>query len=132
VTWARAALALVVAAAVGLALVSGASNADPRTPEALPGLPPPFLGTALAGSGEMTAAVDSYGDVVDLRPSPAGPALIANPSDRQAAGTVGAATGIVPRIGLDGPPALSAGDERGADPAAIRAREGAGHDRRGG
>ncbi|HJZ35106.1 MAG TPA: hypothetical protein VJ204_02445 [Solirubrobacterales bacterium] len=47
----------------------------------------------------MTAAVDAYGDVVDLRaPGPAGAALIDNPSARQAAGTVPAATGIVPRV----------------------------------
>jgi hypothetical protein len=107
VTWTRAGLALVVAAAVGLALVSGGSSADPRTPAALPGLPPPFLGTALAGSGGMTAAVDAYGDVVDLRPSPAGQALIDNPSDRQAAGSVAADTGIVPRLSLGGGPALA-------------------------
>jgi hypothetical protein len=97
---------LVVAAAVGVALVSGGSSADPETPKALPGLPPPFLGTALAGSGAITAAVDAYGDVVDLRLSPAGPALIDNPSDRQAAGTVPADTGIVPRLSIDGGLAL--------------------------
>jgi hypothetical protein len=108
--WIRPTLALLVAAAVGLALVSGGSKADPRTPPALPGLPPPFLGTALAGSGGMTAAVDAYGDVVDLRPSPAGPALIDNPSDRQAAGTVAADTGIVPRVSVDGGPALAPWD----------------------
>ena len=94
----RAALILLAAAAVGLALVSGGSGADPRTPPGLPGLPPPFLGTTVSGDGELTAAVDAYGDVVDLRPSPAGRALIENPSDRQAAGTVAADTGIVPRL----------------------------------
>lgn len=97
--WARATLALIVAGAVGLALVSGGSVADPRTPAALPGLPPPFLGTAVAGSGGLTAAIDAYGDVVDLRtPGPAGRALIDNPADRQAAGSVPANTGLVPRI----------------------------------
>ncbi len=41
-------------------------------------------------------AIDAYGDVVDLRaPGPAGRALISNPSDRQAAGTVPPDTGIV-------------------------------------
>ena len=51
-------------------------------------MPPPFLGTAVVGSGGLTAAVDAYGDVVDLRaPGPAGRALIDNPADRQAAGT---------------------------------------------
>jgi hypothetical protein len=93
--------------AVALVVVSGGSDADPRTPVGLPGLPPPFLGTAVAGDGGLTAAVDSYGDVVDLRaPGPAGRALIDNPSDRQAAGTVPAATGIVPRVSVDGGPAL--------------------------
>jgi len=79
-------------------LVSGGSDSGPRTPPALPGLPAPFLGTAVSGDGELTAAVDAYGDVVDLRPGPAGAALIDNPSDRQAAGTVAAGTGIVPRV----------------------------------
>jgi hypothetical protein len=99
VAWTRAALALVAAGVVGLALVSGGSVADPRTPPALPGLPPPFLGTAVAGSGGLTAAIDAYGDVVDLRaPGPAGRGLIDNPTDRQAAGSVPADTGIVPRV----------------------------------
>ncbi len=45
------------------------------------GCPPPFLGTAVAGGGGLTAAIDAYGDVVDLRaPSPAGRALIDNPA----------------------------------------------------
>jgi hypothetical protein len=99
-------VALLAVAAVALVLVSGGSDADPRTPAALAGQPPPFLGTAVAGSGELTAAVDAYGDVVDLRPSPAGPALIDNPSARQAAGTVPADTGIVPRVSVDGGAAL--------------------------
>jgi len=101
----RAALGFPLAAAVGLVLVSGGSGADPRTPAALPGMPPPFLGTALSGNGRLTAAVDAYGDVVDLRPSPAGAALIDNPSDRQAAGTVAPDTGIVPRVRVAGGPA---------------------------
>jgi glucoamylase len=102
---ARAALLMVAAAAVALILVSGGSDADPRTPPALPGLPPPFLGTAVSGDGGLTAAVDAYGDVVDLRAGPAGPALIDNPAARQAAGTVPADTGIVPRVRVgDGPP----------------------------
>jgi glucoamylase len=103
---ARAALLCAAAVAVGVLLVSGGSDADPRTPPALPGLPPPFLGTALSGSGELTAAVDAYGDVVDLRaPGPAGAALVDNPADRQAAGTVPADTGIVPRVRIgDGEP----------------------------
>ncbi len=104
--WTRAALALVVAGAVGIALLSGGSSADPRTPAALPGMPPPFLGTAVVGSGGLTAALDAYGDVVDLRaPGPAGRGLIDNPADRQAAGTVAADTGIVPRVSVGGGPA---------------------------
>ncbi|MDX6604473.1 MAG: hypothetical protein QOF23_982 [Solirubrobacterales bacterium] len=107
VAWARAGLALLVAGAVGLVLVSGGSSADPRTPSGLSGLAPPFLGTAVVGDGGLTAALDTYGDVVDLRaPGPAGRALIDNPADRQAAGTVPENTGIVPRVRIDGGPAL--------------------------
>jgi hypothetical protein len=98
VRFARAALLCAVAVAAGVLLVSGGSGSDPRTPPALPGLPPPFLGTTVSGDGGLTAAVDAYGDVVDLRPGPAGAALIDNPSDRQAAGTVAEDTGIVPRL----------------------------------
>jgi hypothetical protein len=86
-----------------LLLVSGIEQADPRTPAALPGKAPPFLGTAVVGDGGLTAAIDAYGDVVDLRvPGPAGRALIDNPADRQAAGSVPAATGIVPWVSLQG------------------------------
>jgi hypothetical protein len=93
--------------AVGVVLVSGGSEAGPQTPAALPGLPAPFLGTAVSGDGGLTAAVDAYGDVVDLRaPGPAGTALIDNPSDRQAAGTVPSDTGLVPRVRIGGGPAL--------------------------
>src|ERR1700761_2724821 len=99
----RAAVACAVVVAVGVVLVSGGADGDPRTPPALPGLPPPFLGTAVAGEGGLTAAVDAYGDVVDLRaPGPASAALIDNPSARQAAGTVSEDTGIVPRVSIDG------------------------------
>ncbi len=102
---ARLALLCAAAVAVGIVLVSGGEDGGPRTPPALPGLPPPFLGTAVAGDGGLTAAVDAYGDVVDLRPGPAGAALIDNPADRQAAGTVPEATGIVPRVAVgDGKP----------------------------
>jgi glucoamylase len=99
---ARLALLCAAVIAVGIVLVSGGEDGGPRTPAALPGLPPPFLGTAVAGDGGLTAAVDAYGDVVDLRPGPAGPALIDNPADRQAAGTVAEDTGIVPRVSIDG------------------------------
>lgn len=103
---ARAGLALLAAAAVGFVLVSGGESADPRTPAALPGLPSPFLGTAVVGNGGMTAAIDAYGNVVDLRVAPAGPALIDNPYDRQLAGSVASDTGIVPRVSIGGGPAL--------------------------
>jgi hypothetical protein len=100
---ATAALICVALVAAGAVLVSGGSDSDPRTPAALPGLPPPFLGTAVTGDGGTAAAVDAYGDVVDLRaPGPAGAALIDNPSARQAAGTVPADTGIVPRLRIGG------------------------------
>ena len=101
--WTRAALALLVAGAAAVALVSGGSAADPRTPPALPDLAQPFLGTAALGSGGLAAAVDAYGNVVDLRaPGPAGRALIENPAARQATGTVAADTGIVPRVRVGG------------------------------
>jgi glucoamylase len=78
-----------------LLLLSGEDRADPRTPPALPGLPPPFLGVAVLGDGGLAAAVDAYGNVVDLRaPGPAGRALIENPAERQASGTVAEDTGI--------------------------------------
>jgi hypothetical protein len=64
-------------------------------------MPPPFFGTAVVGDGGMTAAIDSYGDVVDLRARPGGRPLIDNPSDRQAAGSVPRDTGIVPRVAVD-------------------------------
>lgn len=87
-------MGLVAVVAAGALLVSGGHEADPRTPDGLPGMPPPFLGVAVLGDGGLTAAVDAYGNVVDLRDGPAGRALIANPSDRQAAGTVEPDTGI--------------------------------------
>jgi hypothetical protein len=97
------ALAALVAA---LLLVSGEERSDPRTPAALPGMPAAFLGVAVLGEGELTAAVDAYGNVVDLRPQPAGPALIENPADRQAAGTVAADTGIQPWVRIGQGPEL--------------------------
>lgn len=101
--WARAALGLVAVVAAGALVISGGSEADPQTPRGLPGMPPPFLGTAVVGDGGLTAAIDSYGDVVDLRaPGPAGRALIDNSAERQAAGTVPAETGIVPWVSVGG------------------------------
>lgn len=97
--WARAATVAGAAGLAALALLSGGTRADSRTPAALPGLPPPFLGTAVVGSGGRTEAVDAYGDVVGLwAPGPAGRSLIHNPADRQAAGSVPADTGIVARM----------------------------------
>jgi hypothetical protein len=61
-------------------------------------MPPPFQTVAVLGDGGLTAGIDAYGDVVDLRPGPAGPALIDNAYERQRAGTVPAATGIVPLV----------------------------------
>ncbi|HEU5252342.1 MAG TPA: hypothetical protein VFU16_03320 [Solirubrobacterales bacterium] len=91
----RAVLGFVAVAVAAALLLSGGSGTDPETPPALPGLPPPFLGVAVLGDGELTAAVDAYGNVVDLRaPGPAGRNLIENPSGRQAAGTVPPDTGI--------------------------------------
>lgn len=87
-------------AGAGVLAVSGGSGADPRTPPSLPGMPAPFLGTTVIGDGGLTGAIDAYGDVVDLRARPAGRALIDNPADRQAAGTVPADTGIVPRVAI--------------------------------
>lgn len=96
-------MAVGAALAVGAAVLSGGSAADPRTPPALPGLPPPFLGVAVVGSGGRAAAVDAYGNVVDLRaPGPADRALIYIPAKRQVAGTVPAGTGIVARMSVDG------------------------------
>jgi hypothetical protein len=70
-------------------------------------LPSPFLTTAVVGDGGLTAGIDAYGDIVDLRaPGPAGQALIENPQERQAAGTVPADTGIVPRVSVGGGPLL--------------------------
>jgi hypothetical protein len=53
------------------------------------------------GDGGLLAAVDAYGNLVDLRvPGPAGEAQIANSFARQAAGTVPADTGMVPAVGV--------------------------------
>jgi hypothetical protein len=101
---ARAALALAAAAAAAALAVSGGSSSDARTPAALPGLPPPFLTAAVLGGGALSAGLDAYGDIVDLRTGPAGRALIENPLSRQQAGTVPAATGIVPRVSVAGGP----------------------------
>lgn len=101
--WARTALALGAVVAAAALLLSGGSGADPETPAGLPGMPPPFLGVAVLGDGGLTAAVDAYGDVVDLRaPGPAGRALIDNPAGRQVAGTVPTDTGIQPWVRVGG------------------------------
>jgi hypothetical protein len=95
---ARAASIVCAALLVAALALSGGSRADPRTPPAIPGLPAPFLGTGLVGNGAMVGAVDSYGDVVDIRHlGPPGRALIAIPSGLQLAGTVPSDSGIVAR-----------------------------------
>ncbi|HEY7255154.1 MAG TPA: glycoside hydrolase family 15 protein [Solirubrobacterales bacterium] len=92
---ATAACAALLAAALAL---SGGSRADPTTPPAIAGLPAPFLGTALIGGGRMVGAVDSYGDVVDVRHlGPPGRAIVQIPSELQSAGTVPPDSGIVAR-----------------------------------
>lgn len=99
----RAAAAVGLAVAVGAIALSGSEGADPRTPAGLPGLPTPFLGVAVVGSGGRTAAVDAYGNLVDLRaPGPAGPALIAVSSERQAAGSVDPGEATVARVQVGG------------------------------
>lgn len=96
-------LGIGAALAAALVGVSGRSGADPRTPEGLPGLPPPFFGTALIGSGGRTVVVDAYGNVVDLRaPGPASPALFEVSPERQAAGTVPQKAGTVARALVGG------------------------------
>jgi hypothetical protein len=88
-------IVVAVVAALAAASLSGVVGADPRTPPAAPGQPAPFLGTAVIGEGGVTAAIDAYGDVVDLRwPGPAGQAEIRNPSSRQRVGSVPADTGV--------------------------------------
>jgi Glycosyl hydrolases family 15 len=106
-SWARAVPGLAAILAAGALLLSGGSGADPETPEGLPGLPPPFLGVAVLGDGGLTAAVDAYGNVVDLRgPGPAGRALIENSAERQAAGTVPTNTGVQVWVRFGDRPAL--------------------------
>jgi hypothetical protein len=87
-------MALAGMIAAGLVLLSGRTGSDPETPAGLPGMPPPFIGVTVLGDGGLTAAVDAYGNVVDLRSGPAGRALIENPAARQAAGMVEGDTGI--------------------------------------
>jgi hypothetical protein len=97
----RAVAVVAVAVVAGAIAISGGSAADPRTPTGLPGLPAPFLGTAVIGSGGRAAAIDAYGDIVDLRaPGPAGRALVAVSADRQAAGTVPPDTAVIARARL--------------------------------
>ena len=102
---ARGAIGALALVAVALLAFSGGSSENPRTPAALPGLPPPFLTAAVLGGGGLTAGVDAYGNIVDLRaPGPVGSALIDNTYERQQAGTVPAATGIVALASTPGGP----------------------------
>ena len=108
--WMRSTHAAAVACAALLLAalaVSGGSRADPATPPAIPGMPAPFLGTAVIGDGATVGAVDSYGDLVDLRRlGPPGRALVQIPSELQVAGTVPASSGVVARadVGRGSPP----------------------------
>lgn len=98
--WSRAGIAL-GAIVVGLAALSGGHRDDARTPTGLPGLPPPLFGVAVVGRGGGAAAVDAYGDIVDLRvPGPAERPLVAVSAKRQAAGTVPVGSAIVARATL--------------------------------
>ena len=90
--------ALAVAAA--LLALSGGEAGGPRTPAGIPGLPEPLLGVAVLGSGAATAAVDAYGNVVDLRPGPASPARLAVDHRRQRAGTAEPAEALPARVDL--------------------------------
>ena len=64
-------------------------------------MPTPFLGTALIGDGRTVGAVDSYGNVVDVRPLGPGRPLVQIPAELQVAGTVPAGSAIVARAHLD-------------------------------
>ena len=94
---------MAAAVAVAIAALSGGSGSDPRTPRGLPGIPAPLFGTAVIGSGGVTGAVDSYGNVVDLRrPGPAGPALLAIKPQAQEAGTADQSEARLARVAVEG------------------------------
>ena len=99
---AGAALAVAVVVVAGGFALSGGSRADPRTPQGLPGLPEPLLGTAVVGDGGRTVAVDSFGDLVEVTGGPAGRALLDVSAARQAAGSVSPDTAVVARADLGG------------------------------
>lgn len=80
--------------------LSGSERDDPRTPAALPGMPPPFLGQVVVGSGGPLVEIDAYGSISQIRaPGPAGRGLVDNTHRRQRAGSVARDTGIVVRAG---------------------------------
>jgi hypothetical protein len=91
-------LALIVLAAVAAVFsVSGSARTGPLTPAGLPGMPAPFLGTAVIGGGNssLRAAVDSYATVVDVREAgPASEPAITIPYKVQVAGSVPTDSGI--------------------------------------
>jgi hypothetical protein len=92
--------AAAAAALTAAFLVSGGQSANPKTPPALPGHPAPFLGTVVLGGDGIAAALDGYGNVVDLRlPAATGEAQIDHPAERLSAGSVERDTGIVLRAG---------------------------------
>lgn len=97
---AHAGIALGAVVLTVLAL-SGGHGADSQTPSGLCGLPPPLFGVAVVGGGGRTAAVDAYGNVVDLRaPGPAGEAIVAVSAKRQTAGTVRPGEATIARVRL--------------------------------
>jgi glucoamylase len=101
VRWGRVGIVLGILG-LGVLAVSGGDREDPQTPVGLSGLPAPFFGVAVVGSGGQTAAVDAYGNVVDLRvPGPTGEPLVAVSPGRQAADSVAAEEAIVARARLD-------------------------------
>ena len=79
-------------------LVSGGSRADPATPPAIPGhAGRRSSGTALIGDGRASARSTPTATSSTFAPGPAGAALVADPAELQAAGTVPADSGIVAR-----------------------------------
>ena len=126
-----AAVACVALLAAALAL-SGGRGPTPRLRRRFPGMPAPFLGTALIGEGETVGAVDAYGDVVDLRRlGPAGAGAGADPGrapgrrhragrlrDRRAGRSERRDASILAR--RRGPTALPARDQRAADGRPVR------------
>lgn len=87
--------------AIVVGALSGGHQSDPRTPAGLRGLASPLFGVAVIGNGGRAAAIDAYGNVVDLRgPGPAGPARVAVSARRQAARTAAVDEALIARLRL--------------------------------